>query len=145
MLMLWIRLLSWLTGHAWFIVECFASLGTKDRSSRQLRGDERRTSRQTGVYSSTFYYSFLRPAACFKCFSPLMQNAGVIAGMMQKVNPFKSAQPKVCKVALWWHSWIALILCVRLQDVHPLQNELLSSEGSLSENNNLPEKQVHIH
>ncbi|XP_075884055.1 uncharacterized protein LOC142889294 isoform X2 [Nelusetta ayraudi] len=51
---------------------------------------------------------------------PGRQNTGMIAGMMHKVNPFKSAQPK---------------------DSQPLHNELSSSDGSLSDNNNLPEKQ----
>ncbi|XP_041820794.1 uncharacterized protein si:cabz01007802.1 [Chelmon rostratus] len=48
------------------------------------------------------------------------QNPGMIAGMMQKVNPFKSSQPK---------------------DTQPLHSDLSSSDGSLADNNNLPEKQ----
>nr|XP_020504456.1 uncharacterized protein LOC109995170 isoform X2 [Labrus bergylta] len=48
------------------------------------------------------------------------ENPGMFAGVMQKVNPFKSSQPK---------------------DSQPLSNELSSSKGSLTENNNLPEKQ----
>uniref|UniRef100_A0A665VHP9 Uncharacterized protein n=3 Tax=Echeneis naucrates TaxID=173247 RepID=A0A665VHP9_ECHNA len=44
----------------------------------------------------------------------------MITGMMQKVNPFKSSQPK---------------------DTQPLQSHLSSSNGSLADNNNLPEKQ----
>ncbi|XP_035531672.1 uncharacterized protein LOC118338481 [Morone saxatilis] len=48
------------------------------------------------------------------------QNPGMIAGMMQKVNPFKSSQPK---------------------DPRPLNSELSSSDGSLADNNNVPEKQ----
>ncbi|XP_051258395.1 uncharacterized protein apold1b isoform X1 [Dicentrarchus labrax] len=48
------------------------------------------------------------------------QNPGMMAGMMQKVNPFKSSQPK---------------------DPRPLNSELSSSNGSLADNNNVPEKQ----
>ncbi|XP_070849873.1 uncharacterized protein [Chaetodon trifascialis] len=48
------------------------------------------------------------------------QNPGMIAGMMQKVNPFKSSHPK---------------------DAQPLHGDLSSSDGSLADNNNLPEKQ----
>ncbi|XP_076580601.1 uncharacterized protein apold1b isoform X2 [Chaetodon auriga] len=48
------------------------------------------------------------------------QNPGMIAGMMQKVNPFKSSQPK---------------------DAQLLHGDLSSSDGSLADNNNLPEKQ----
>ncbi|XP_039996560.1 uncharacterized protein si:cabz01007802.1 [Xiphias gladius] len=48
------------------------------------------------------------------------QNPGMIAGMMQKVNPFKSSQPK---------------------ETQPLHTDLYSSNGSLADNNNLPEKQ----
>ncbi|XP_044197780.1 uncharacterized protein LOC122974014 isoform X1 [Thunnus albacares] len=48
------------------------------------------------------------------------QNPGGIAGVMQKVNPFKSSQSK---------------------DAQPLRSDLSSSDGSLADNNNLPEKQ----
>ncbi|XP_053715354.1 uncharacterized protein LOC128755614 [Synchiropus splendidus] len=48
------------------------------------------------------------------------QRPGMIAGVMNKVNPFKSSQPK---------------------DTRSLRSDLSSSEGSLAENNNLPEKQ----
>ncbi|XP_074518467.1 uncharacterized protein LOC141784527 [Halichoeres trimaculatus] len=47
-------------------------------------------------------------------------NPVTFSGMMHKVNPFKSLQAK---------------------DAQPLNNELSSSNGSLAENNNLPEKQ----
>ncbi|CAJ1085934.1 uncharacterized protein si:cabz01007802.1 isoform X2 [Xyrichtys novacula] len=47
------------------------------------------------------------------------ENSGSFAGMMQKVNPFKSLPPK---------------------DSQPLNNELSSSNGSLTDNN-VPEKQ----
>ncbi|XP_034532599.1 uncharacterized protein si:cabz01007802.1 isoform X3 [Notolabrus celidotus] len=50
------------------------------------------------------------------------ENPGTFSGMMQKVNPFKSSQPK---------------------DTQPLNNELSSSNGSLADNNNMPEKQNH--
>ncbi|XP_070710870.1 uncharacterized protein [Pempheris klunzingeri] len=49
------------------------------------------------------------------------QNPGMIAGMMQKVNPFKASQPK---------------------DPRPVHSDLSSSRGSLADNNNLPEKQA---
>ncbi|XP_041635359.1 uncharacterized protein si:cabz01007802.1 [Cheilinus undulatus] len=48
------------------------------------------------------------------------ENPGKFSGMMQKVNPFKSTAPK---------------------DSQPLNNELSSSTGSLTDNNNMPEKQ----
>ncbi|KAM8880745.1 uncharacterized protein ACB058_001102 isoform 1-T2 [Synchiropus picturatus] len=48
------------------------------------------------------------------------QRPGMIAGVMNKVNPFKSSQ---------------------LKDTRSLRSDLSSSEGSLAENNNLPEKQ----
>lgn len=51
------------------------------------------------------------------------QNPGVIAGMMQKVNPFKSSQPKAA-------------------DTQSVDSEFSSSTGSLADNNNQPEKQV---
>lgn len=84
--------------------------------------------------------------------SSLMQNAGMIAGMMQKVNPFKSAQPKVRDVT-WWSCCCSVLIIIIflltflmwcLQDSHPLHNELSYSDGSLSDNNNQPEKQVHL-
>lgn len=53
----------------------------------------------------------------------LLQNTGVIAGMIQKVNPFKSSQSKAA-------------------DSQSVHSELSSSTGSLAENNNQPEKQV---
>lgn len=46
------------------------------------------------------------------------QSPGVISGMIQKVNPFKSSQPK------------------------PLHSDLSSSEGSLTDNNNLGDKKM---
>lgn len=48
------------------------------------------------------------------------QNPGMFTGMIQKVNPFKSSQ---------------------LKDARPLHNDLSSSSGSLTDNNNMPEKQ----
>lgn len=47
-------------------------------------------------------------------------NPGVISGMVQKVNPFKSSQPK---------------------DPHPPHSDLSCSDGNLSNNNTLPDKQ----
>lgn len=95
---------------------------------------------------------FVQPNLVQCLMSPLMQNAGMIAGMIQKVNPFKSAQPKVGDVTWWSHCccvqmfyFFVNFLMWFLQDSHPLHNELSSSDGSLSDNNNLPEKQVHFH
>lgn len=51
------------------------------------------------------------------------QNPGVIAGMMQKVNPFKSSQPMAA-------------------DTQSVDSEFSSSTGSLADNNSQPEKQV---
>uniref|UniRef100_A0A3Q2NUG9 Uncharacterized LOC105917920 n=1 Tax=Fundulus heteroclitus TaxID=8078 RepID=A0A3Q2NUG9_FUNHE len=49
------------------------------------------------------------------------QTPGVMTSMIQKVNPFKSSQPK---------------------DTQPLHSDLSSSSGSLTDNNNVPEKQA---
>ncbi|XP_036001878.1 uncharacterized protein si:cabz01007802.1 isoform X2 [Fundulus heteroclitus] len=49
------------------------------------------------------------------------QTPGVMTSMIQKVNPFKSSQPK---------------------GTQPLHSDLSSSSGSLTDNNNVPEKQA---
>ncbi|KAM4564340.1 uncharacterized protein V3H82_013407 [Fundulus diaphanus] len=49
------------------------------------------------------------------------QTPGVMTSMIQKVNPFKSSQPK---------------------DTQPLHSDLSSSSGSLTDNNNVQEKQA---
>lgn len=49
----------------------------------------------------------------------VLQKPGMMAGMMQKVNPFKPSQPKTAA-----------------------DSELSSSSGSLADNKNQPEKQV---
>ncbi|XP_014835104.1 PREDICTED: uncharacterized protein LOC106912835 isoform X6 [Poecilia mexicana] len=51
------------------------------------------------------------------------RNPGVMSSMIQKVNPFKSSQPKP------------------LQDTRSLHSDNSSSSGSLTDNNNVPEKQ----
>ncbi|XP_056884304.1 uncharacterized protein apold1b isoform X3 [Takifugu flavidus] len=51
------------------------------------------------------------------------QRPGMIAGMIQKVNPFKPSQPKNA-------------------DTQSVDSELSSSSGSLADNNNQPEKQL---
>lgn len=53
----------------------------------------------------------------------VLQNPGMIAGMMQKVNPFKSSQLKAA-------------------DTQSVHSEFSSSTGSLADDNNHPEKQV---
>ncbi|CAL1591108.1 unnamed protein product [Knipowitschia caucasica] len=53
--------------------------------------------------------------------SDINQNPGGFSGMIQKVNPFKSSQPK---------------------DSKPVHSDLSSSEGSLADNNNLSDKKM---
>lgn len=80
----------------------------------------------------------------------------MIAGMMQKVNPFKSSQPKVRVVILMMTPdgclgeekkkiLLTFMRCLwSLQDTQPSDSDLSSSDGSLADNNNLPEKQVDL-
>lgn len=53
----------------------------------------------------------------------MLQKPGMMAGMIQKVNPFKPSQPKNA-------------------DTQSIDSELSTSSGSLADNNNQPEKQV---
>ncbi|XP_039465883.1 uncharacterized protein si:cabz01007802.1 isoform X2 [Oreochromis aureus] len=76
-------------------------------------------------------------------------------GMIQKVNPFRSSQPKVSFLIIITDNLIVeqkTVLSVYpsgkssscilyFQDVEPQHNDLTSSAGSLTGNNNLPEKQ----
>lgn len=76
--------------------------------------------------------------------------------MIQKVNPFRSSQPKVSFLIIITDNLIVeqkTVLSVYpsgkssscilyFQDVEPQHNDLTSSAGSLTGNNNLPEKQV---
>uniref|UniRef100_A0A3Q3EAW5 Uncharacterized LOC109995170 n=1 Tax=Labrus bergylta TaxID=56723 RepID=A0A3Q3EAW5_9LABR len=94
------------------------------------------------------------------------ENPGMFAGMMHKVNPFKSSHPKDSQVLNNELSSSSGSLADNTssekenpgmfagvmqkvnpfkssqpKDSQPLSNELSSSKGSLTENNNLPEKQ----
>lgn len=97
----------------------------------------------------------------------VFQNPGMFKGVMHKVNPFKSSQPKVPLIILMM--MMALHVCLEerkflrttrlyisffssfyspclwsFQDTQPLHGDLSSSSGSLSDNNNVPEKQVDL-
>lgn len=60
--------------------------------SEETRGDP--PGRQVWTNLTFAIHCSVQPVSAY--LSSLMQNAGMITGMVQKANPFKSAQPKVC-------------------------------------------------